>query len=75
MSEEPPDFDLYAELEVSPRASQETIEAAWRSLLKRHHPDTAADPRTATEATKRLNVAHDWLADPRKRKLYDAQAG
>jgi hypothetical protein len=60
---------------VNPRASQETIEAVWRSLLKRRHPDTAADPRTATEAAKRLNVAHDWLADPRLRKLYDAQAG
>ena len=66
-----PDFDLYAELEVSRRASTETIEAAWRSLMKRNHPDSTAVSGTLARA-KRLNVAHDWLADPQRRARYDA---
>jgi len=64
-----PNFDAYAELEVSPTASPETIEAAWRSLMKRNHPDTGG-PGAAARA-RRLNVAHDWLADPAKRAEYD----
>ena len=36
-----PRFDLYEELEVSRLASVEVIVAAYRSLVKRHHPDVA----------------------------------
>lgn len=65
-----PDFDLYRELEVREDASIETIEAAWRSLAKRNHPDLApAEP--ADSRMTRINVAHDWLADPDRRALYD----
>ena len=64
-----PDFDLYAELEVSRTATTPTIDAAWRSLLKRHHPDMGG-PRAA-ERTVRLNIAHDWLTDPDRRARYD----
>ena len=70
MREPVPDFDLYAELEVSHRASVETIEAAWRSLMKRNHPDALGD-RAAEERAKRLNIAHDWLTEPAHRALYD----
>jgi hypothetical protein len=66
-----PDFDLYRDLEIDPAASFETIEAAWRSLVRRNHPDTAADEAAATERIKRLNVAHDWLSDAEKRSAYD----
>ncbi len=65
-----PDFDLYAELEVHPGASPETIDAAWRSLVKRHHPDVTAGP---DERIRRLNVAHDWLSDPGRRARYDTE--
>jgi molecular chaperone DnaJ len=34
--------DLYAILEVSPHATQAEIGHAYRSLLRRHHPDTRA---------------------------------
>ncbi|MFN8621178.1 MAG: J domain-containing protein [Chloroflexota bacterium] len=67
-----PGFDLYAELEVSPVASVETIDAAYRSLAKRNHPDTAGDGPAQMERIKRINVAHDWLSDPALRSLYDA---
>ena len=65
------DFDLYEELEVSPKASPETIEAAYRSLVKRFHPDTATEKRAAEARIKRINVAHDVLSDRAARASYD----
>jgi hypothetical protein len=69
-ADEIPDFDLYAELEVSERASPETIQAAYRSLQLRHHPDRVG-PDGADRAI-RLNIARDWLIDPARRARYDA---
>jgi len=69
MSEPIPDFDLYELLEVSPAASTPTIEAAWRSLMKRSHPDLRGSD--AEEHARRLNVAHDWLTDSDRRAHYD----
>jgi hypothetical protein len=65
-----PSIDLYRELEVDSGATAETIDAAWKSLVKRHHPDVVADPQ-AIEKIKRLNLAHDWLSDPQLRARYD----
>ncbi|MFN8630309.1 MAG: restriction endonuclease [Chloroflexota bacterium] len=70
MAAEFPDFDLYAELEVSERASVETIQAAYRSLQLRHHPDRVGD--AGGDRAVRLNIARDWLTDPRRRASYDA---
>ena len=68
-----PDDDLYARLEVAVDASPEAIELAWRALLKRHHPDVAGDGEAALDRAKRINVAHDWLADPDLRARYDEE--
>jgi hypothetical protein len=68
--EPPPDFDLYRELGVDPSARPEAIEAAWRSLVKRHHPDV--NRRARPERIRRINIAHDWLSDPELRARYDA---
>lgn len=64
-----PADDLYATLGVPDDASAEAIEVAWRGLLRRHHPDVAGDDGLAI--AKRINVAHDWLADPELRRRYD----
>ena len=64
-----PTFDLYAELEVSPSATTPTIDAAWKSLMKRNHPDVGG--ARPGGRTVRLNIAHDWLADPARRTRYD----
>jgi curved DNA-binding protein CbpA len=66
-----PHDDLYARLELSMDASAEAIEIAWRALLKRHHPDVAG--AAADNVAKRINVAHDWLADPVLRERYDRE--
>jgi len=65
-----PDFDLYTELEVSERASVETIQAAYRSLQLRNHPDRVGPG--AGDRAVRLNIARDWLTDPERRGRYDA---
>ncbi len=70
MADEYPDFDLYAELEVSELASIETIQAAYRSLQLRNHPDRAG--AAAGERAVRLNIARDWLTDASRRAQYDA---
>ena len=64
-----PTDDLYVRLELPADAAPEAVEIAWRTLLKRHHPDVAGE--SSLEAAKRINVAHDWLADPTLRARYD----
>ena len=59
-----PPFDLYRELEVDPSASPEVIAAAYRSILKRFHPDVSLDRETAEERSRRVTVAYAWLSDP-----------
>jgi curved DNA-binding protein CbpA len=68
-----PTDDLYARLEVAADASPETIEVAWRALLRRHHPDIAGPDGLAD--AKAINVAHDWLSDPVLRERYDRERG
>jgi curved DNA-binding protein CbpA len=68
-----PRFDLYGELEVSRLASVAAIEAAYRALVKRHHPDVA--PADGDARIKRLNLAREWLRDPERRRRYDEARG
>jgi curved DNA-binding protein CbpA len=64
-----PTDDLYARLELPLGADPEAIEIAWRSLLKRHHPDVAGP--SSLQLAKQINVAHDWLSNPTLRARYD----
>lgn len=66
---------LYDILEVSPKASKEVIEKAYRVLAKKYHPDVnPPDKRKeAEEMMKLLNMAYETLIDDEKRKLYDAR--
>ena len=70
------DLDCYDILEVSPKASIEVIERAYRVLAKRYHPDTAAEYMSRAEAEemmKRLNEAYEILSNPVLRANYDQQ--
>lgn len=58
----------YELLQVQPDASTEVIEASWRVLMKKHHPDKN---KGNAELAKKLNQAHDVLANPEKRAAYD----
>ena len=68
-----PRDDLYGELEVSRQASVAAIEAAYRRLVKQHHPDVARSDDV--ERIKRLNLAREWLTDLDRRRRYDASRG
>jgi len=59
--------DHYGILQVRPEASSEVIEAAYKALMKLHHPDRNA---TATMA-RYLNEAREVLVDPARRAEYD----
>ena len=59
----------YETLEISPKASFDTIERVFRFLAKRHHPDSteAADP----QRFKALVHAYEVLSDPEQRAAFD----
>jgi curved DNA-binding protein CbpA len=63
--------DLYETLEISPNASQETIERMFRHLAQRYHPDRhgTGDP----DRFRQIAEAYDTLKDPQSRAAYDAR--
>ena len=65
-----PEFDLYKVLQVDPEADPEVIQAAYRRLAQKFHPDVAADAATA-DRMRAINVAWETLRDPAKRADYD----
>lgn len=54
-------------LGVSPAASTAEIKAAYRALVKRHHPDAGGDDRTILA----LNAAWEVLGDGERRRRHD----
>lgn len=64
---------LYDALEVSPKASAETISAAFRSLSARFHPDK--HETGDAEKYKAITAAWTVLKDPVKRRAYDRSIG
>lgn len=63
-------YSLYDVLNVSPGASAAGLEAAYRSLMKRHHPDRARTEAAGSRAAE-INVAFSVLRDPERRADYD----
>ena len=71
----PADADLYRVLQVDPSADPEVIEAAYKRLALKHHPDlNRGDPR-AEEHMKRINEAYRVLGKRALRAEYDARSG
>ncbi len=63
--------DYYETLGVGRGASTEEIQAAYRKLARKYHPDVNKSP-DAEEKFKRLNEAYEVLRDPKKRERYDS---
>jgi hypothetical protein len=63
-----PGRSLYEILQVDPRAEPEVLEAAFRRLARKYHPDIS---RTSDERMKELNAAYEVLRDPARRAEYD----
>ena len=66
--------DFYTILQVHPEADVEVIQAAYRKLAAKYHPDVSTSPE-AVERMKELNEAHEVLTDPDKRAAYDRSLG
>ena len=61
--------DYYEILQVHPSAEPEIIEAAYRKLAQKYHPDVSKNPADL-EKMKRINIAHGILANPEHRRQY-----
>ena len=66
------DKDYYAILQVHPRAEPEVIEAAYRRLSRKYHPDVRGQA-DAGHRMRELNEAFEVLSDPARRRAYDRQ--
>jgi curved DNA-binding protein CbpA len=65
-----PPFDPYATLQVVPTADQEVVNAAFKALALKYHPDR--DPtRRAAEKMATLNRAYALVRDAALRAAFD----
>ena len=60
----------YTVLGLSPSADDVVVHAAWRALLRKHHPDTNPDDRAGIRA-REINEAFAILGEPGARAAYD----
>ena len=64
----------YQVLQLDPAAEQEVVEAAFKRLALKYHPDTSNAP-DASERMREILDAHSVLTDPSKRERYDRSIG
>ena len=65
--------NYYEILEVAKNASPEVIEKAYKTLIKKYHPDLQPNDKKkdAENKVKLINEAYDVLSDPTKKENYD----
>lgn len=61
--------DYYEVLQIQPTAPAEVVDAAYKALILRHHPDHGG----STEMAKLLNEARRVLNNPQSRAAFDKQ--
>ena len=62
--------DPYKVLQVDSEAEDEVIQAAYRRLAQKYHPDVAPGPEAAVRMAA-INVAWETLRDPGRRAAFD----
>jgi curved DNA-binding protein CbpA len=63
-------FDPYKVLQVDPEAEDEVIQAAYRRLARKYHPDLAKSP-DAADRMARINAAWEMIGETPARAAYD----
>ena len=63
--------DPYEVLGVSKKASEAEIKKAFRTLAKKHHPDTHANDPKAVKKFQEISAAYEIVGDKEKRAQYD----
>ena len=66
----PDRIDPYKTLQVDPEAEDEVIQAAYRRLARKYHPDLADTAEAATRMAT-INAAWELIGDPVSRQAYD----
>lgn len=62
--------DYYAVLGIAPESDVVVVQAAYKALMRKYHPDTNKDPAANARATA-INQAYAVLSDPVARANYD----
>ena len=62
--------DAYKVLQVDPEAEDEVIQAAYRRLARKYHPDLA-DGAEAAARMAAINAAWELIGEPATRAVYD----
>lgn len=65
--------NYYDILEISKNASPEIIEKAYKTLVKKYHPDLQSNEnkKKYEEILKEINKAYEILSNPEKKQSYD----
>ena len=67
--------DYYSILQINRNASPEIIEKAYKTLVKKYHPDlqqSEESKKEAEEVLKNINEAYEVLSDKDKKQKYDS---
>ena len=67
-------IDPYKVLQVDPEAEDEVIQAAYRRLARKYHPDLATAPDAAARMAA-INAAWELIGEPPARETFDRMRG
>ena len=68
----PDPIDPYKILQVDSEAEDEVIQAAYRRLARKYHPDLATAPEAGSRMAA-INAAWELIGDPGARQAFDRQ--